>query len=155
MIQQDLAKIGIRVNVATLDFPSLLDRITRSFNYEASLLGLVNVDLDPISQMNVWLSSASNHQWNPNQKTPATAWEAEIDKLMEVQASELDPKKRKAAFDRVQEIVWEEAPMIYLVHKNSLSAALPELSNFKAAPLRPQTYWNIERLSLGMAAAQR
>jgi len=25
----------------------------------------VNTDLDPNSQMNIWLSSAENHQWNP------------------------------------------------------------------------------------------
>ena len=37
------------------------------------MLGLVNNDLDPNTQMNVWLSSAENHQWNPAQKTPATA----------------------------------------------------------------------------------
>src|SRR5207245_2260623 len=56
MIQQDLAGIGIKLNIVTLDFPSLIERITRSFNYEACLLGLVNNDLDPDSQMNIWLS---------------------------------------------------------------------------------------------------
>jgi peptide/nickel transport system substrate-binding protein len=68
MIQQDLATIGITLNVVTLDFPSLIERITTSFDYEACLLGLVNNDLDPNSQMNVWLSSAENDQWNPRQK---------------------------------------------------------------------------------------
>src|SRR6202007_3410544 len=57
MIQQDMTKIGIQVNVVTLDFPSLIERITRTFDYDACLLGLVNTDLDPNSQMNVWLSS--------------------------------------------------------------------------------------------------
>ena len=75
MIQEDLAALGIRLNVVTLDFPSLIERLTQSFQYEACLLGLTNLDLDPSAQMNVWLSSASEHQWNPNQKTPATAWE--------------------------------------------------------------------------------
>ena len=58
MIQQDLSGIGMHLNVVTLDFPSLIERITRSFDYEACLLGLVNDSLDPGSQMNVWLSSA-------------------------------------------------------------------------------------------------
>ncbi len=49
----------------TLDFPSLIERITRTLNYEACLLGLVNVDADPSELMNVLLSSASNHPWNP------------------------------------------------------------------------------------------
>ena len=38
MIQQDLKKIGIKVNVVTLDFPSLIGRITEKFNYEACIL---------------------------------------------------------------------------------------------------------------------
>src|SRR5262249_62360405 len=44
MIQQDLKKIGIRLNVVTLDFNSLLERITQTYNYEACLLGSVNAD---------------------------------------------------------------------------------------------------------------
>jgi peptide/nickel transport system substrate-binding protein len=62
LIQQDLGKLGIRVNIVTLDFPALIERISRTYNYEACLLGLVNVDLDPNGQMNVWLSSAANHK---------------------------------------------------------------------------------------------
>src|SRR6202007_1255651 len=81
MIQQDLSQIGIKVNVVTLDFPSLIERITRTYDYEACLLGLVNTDLDPNSQMNVWLSSAENHQWNPKQGSPATDWEEEWARL--------------------------------------------------------------------------
>lgn len=154
MIQQDLSAIGIRLNVVTLDFPSLIERITRSFNYEACLLGFVNDELDPNAQMTVWLSSADNHQWNPNQKSPATAWEAEIDRLMREQASTLDMKKRKQAMDRVQEVVWEQEPFIYLVNKHALSAVSPNLHNVHLAVLRPQVYWNIEELSLGSEVAK-
>ncbi len=154
MIQQDLADLGIRLNVVTLDFPSLIERITRTFDYEACLLGLVNNDLDPNSQMNVWLSSAENHQWNPNQKTPATAWEAEIDRLMRAQASTLDLKKRKAAIDRVQEIVWQQEPFIYLVNKNAMSAVSTALHNAHPVVLRPQVFWNIDQLSLGTEVAK-
>ncbi len=148
MIQQDLAGIGVKVNVVTLDFPSLIERITSSFNYEACLLGLVNDELDPNAQMNIWLSSSDTHQWNPSQKTPATAWEAEIDKLMRAQAATLDPKKRKEAYDRVQEIAWQQEPFIYLVNKNALSAVSSSLHNAHPVVLRPQVYWNIDQLSL-------
>ncbi|HEX7288285.1 MAG TPA: ABC transporter substrate-binding protein [Candidatus Angelobacter sp.] len=154
MIQQDLAGIGIRLNVVTLDFPSLIERITRSFDYEACLLGLVNDDLDPNSQMNVWLSSAENHQWNPNQKTPATTWEAEIDKLMKAQASTLDVNKRKQAVDKVQEIVWQQEPFIYLVNKNAMSAVSTGLHNAHPVALRPQVYWNIDQLTLATEVAK-
>jgi peptide/nickel transport system substrate-binding protein len=153
MIQQDLAGIGIRLNVVTLDFPSIIERITRNFNYEACLLGTVNVDLDPDSQMNVWLSSAENHQWNPRQKAPATPWEAQIDILMRAQAAELDVRKRKQAIDKVQEIVWQQEPFIYLVNRNALSAVSPNLRNAQPVVLRPQVYWNIEWMWLGSERA--
>ena len=148
MIQQDLKQIGMKVNVLTLEFGSVIERITSSFNYEAAMLGLLNVDLDPNAQMNVWLSSAENHQWNPSQKTPATAWEAEIDKLMKQQASSMDDKKRKLAWDRVQEIAMREMPFIYLVNKNAFVAISPKVKNAKPSVFRPQTYWNVEELAL-------
>jgi peptide/nickel transport system substrate-binding protein len=148
MIQEDLQKIGIHVNVVTLDFPSLIERVTQTFDYEAVLLGLTNVDLDPSGEMNVWLSSSENHQWNPSEKTPETAWEAEIDKLMRVQASSADDKKRKEAFDRVQEIAVEQAPFIFLVNHNALSAVSTNVHGANPVILVPQTYWNAERLSV-------
>jgi peptide/nickel transport system substrate-binding protein len=154
MIQQDLTAIGIKLNVVTLDFRSLIERMTRTFDYEACLLGLVNNELDPNSQMNVWLSSAENHQWNPSQKTPATPWEAEIDKLMRAQASTLNAAKRKEFVDKVQQIAWEQEPFIYLVNKNALSAVSPSLHNAHPVVLRPQVYWNIDQLSLGAEVAR-
>ena len=148
MIQEDLQKIGIKVNVVTLDFPSLIERMTQTFDYEAILLGLTNVGLDPNEQMNVWLSSSENHQWNPSEKTPETTWEAEIDNLMRAQASAADPKKRKESFDRVQEIAVEQAPFIYLVNRNALSAVSADVRGASPVILVPQTYWNVERLSV-------
>jgi len=154
LIQQDMQKIGIQVSVATLDFPSLIERITQTFNYDAAILGLTNVDLDPNAEMNVWLSSSENHQWNPSQKSPATAWEAEIDRLMRAQASGTDIHKRKQSFDRVQQIVMEQAPFIFLVNRNALSAVSPALKGAAPVALRPQTYWNAERLTIAGSSGQ-
>lgn len=152
MMQADLKQIGIKVQVAALDFPSLIERIMRNFNYEACLLGMVNLDLDPSSMMNVWLSSGPNHAWNPNQKAPATAWEAEIDKLMRQQATEIDAKKRKAAFEKVQEIVAREAPILFLVNKHALAAASTKLRNIKPSIVMPQMLWNIEEIYFAQGA---
>ena len=148
MIQQDLLQVGIKVNVVTLDFPSLIERMTRTLEYDACLLGLVNTDLDPDSQMTVWLSSGENHQWNPNQKAPATSWEAEIDKLMKEQASARTDNERKAKFDRVQQIVAEQQPFIYLINKDVLLAVSPALLGTAPVVLNPQAFWNAETLRL-------
>lgn len=148
LIQQDLAELGMRVHVVSLDFPSLIERITKSFQYEACLLGTSNVDLDPNGQMNLWLSSAANHQWNPSQPAPATEWEKAIDALMRQQASTLDENRRKAVFDRVQQIASEEEPLLYLVNRDALMALSPRLRNVTPSVLRPQVLWNVERLWL-------
>ena len=152
MIQQDLSQVGIKVSVVTLDFPSLIERITRTFDYDACILGLVNTDLDPSGQMNVWLSSGENHQWNPSQKTPATAWEAEIDKLMREQATAATEKERKGKFDRVQQIVAEQQPFIYLINKDVLVAVSSNVVGAAPVVLNPAGFWNVDILRLGPAS---
>ncbi len=152
MVQEDLGKIGVKVNLVTLDFPSLIERISQKFNYEAAMLGFRNVELDPNSQMTIWLSSADNHAWNPREKTPATPWEAEIDRLMRTQASAADAKIRKASFDRVQEIIAEQAPLIYLVYQNALSAVSSAVVGASPGILHPQTFWNAEQMAISPAS---
>ena len=146
MLQQDLAAIGMRLNIVTLDFPSLIERISKSSQYESCLLGHVNVDLDPKGLMNVWLSSSATHQWNPNQAKPGTPWEAEIDRLLKLQSTTLDENRRKALFDRVQQIAWDEAPLLYLVNRNALVAFSRSLRNVEPSVLRPNLLWNADRL---------
>jgi peptide/nickel transport system substrate-binding protein len=146
MIADDLAKVGIRVRLVTLDFPSLIERITRTFDYDACLLGMVNDDPDPNSLMAVWMSSGPNHPWFPAEKTPATPWEAEIDRLMLAQNREPDRTRRKNDFDRVQQIVAEQAPVIFLVVKNSLAAYGSRVANAAPSPFFPYLLWNADRL---------
>jgi peptide/nickel transport system substrate-binding protein len=148
MIQQDLKKVGIKVNVVPLDFHAVIERISETLNYEACLLGLLYSDLDPNGVMNVWLSSEPDHQWNPKQKSPTTGWETEIDRLMRAQASSGDERMRKQYWDRVQEIAWEQEPFIYLVDKDALVAISPKVKNARPSALYPQTFWNAEQLKL-------
>jgi peptide/nickel transport system substrate-binding protein len=148
LVQQDLQQIGIKVSFIPLDFPSVVERFRKTYDYDACMLGLTNVDLDPNGQMNVWPSSADMHQWNPVQKSPETPWEAEVDEYMRAQSSTLDRNKRKVYFDRVQEIIADQQPMFYLVDKNALVAVSPKVKNADPVVLTPQTYWNIEYLSL-------
>lgn len=144
LIQQDLAALGMQVNIVTLDFPALIERLMHTSNYEAALLGLSNVQPDPSSMSNLWLSSSPNHQWNPAEKTPATPWEAEIDRNIQVQATTGDFNRRKAAVDRIQAIVAEQQPFIYLVYPNTLCAVSPQLDGVQLSVLQPDVASSIE-----------
>lgn len=148
LIQQDLAALGMEVNVVELDFPALVERLMHTQDYEACLLGLENVDPDPNAMMNVWLSSSPNHQWNPSEKAQATPWEAAIDRDMNLQATSLKDAVRKQAVDRVQQIIADQQPFIYLVYPNVLVAVSPRIEGVQPAVLEPELIWNVEHLRL-------
>ncbi|HEX4065299.1 MAG TPA: ABC transporter substrate-binding protein [Acidobacteriaceae bacterium] len=148
LIQQDLAALGMQVTVVTLDFPALIERLMHTQDYEACLLGIENVDPEPNAMMNIWLSSSPNHQWDPSERTPATPWEAEIDRLMNRQAASATDAERKKAIDRVQQIVADQQPFIYLVYPNALVAFSPGLQGVQPAVLAPRLTWNIDQLRM-------
>jgi peptide/nickel transport system substrate-binding protein len=149
LIQQDLAALGMNISIVALDFPALIERLMHTQDYEACLLGLENVEPDPNAMMDIWLSSSPNHQWNPSEKAPANDWEAEIDRQMNRQAASFSPKERKDAVDRVQQIVADQQPFIYLLYPNVLVAASPRVTGVKPVVLQPELIWNIEQLRLG------
>lgn len=149
MLQQDLAKIGIRVNFVPIEFQSLIERITKTQQYDACLLGFTNVEIDPNSQMNIWMSSGNLHAWNPREPKPATAWEAEIDRLMEEQHTAVENDIRKHAIDRLQEIASEQQPIVYLVNPDVLMALSPLVHNARPTALPPHLYWNIDGVWIG------
>jgi peptide/nickel transport system substrate-binding protein len=147
LIQTDLAKLGIKLNIVPLDFNSLVDRIAKTFDYELAMLS-INVELDPIEVINVWMSSGDHHAWWIGEKTPATPWEARIDELERIQSSSGSRDARKKAFDEVQQIAVDQEPIIYLVNPDHLSAISPHVKGAQPTAVPPQIWWNMEWLSL-------
>jgi peptide/nickel transport system substrate-binding protein len=151
LIQDDLNQLGMRVQVVPLEFRSLLDRVTQTKEYDACVMGIVSFDADPNSDINVWLSSGGTHLWNPSQTHPATPWEAEIDQLIEEQVSARTFEQRKKLYDRAQEILAENQPMIFLASPDVLVGAKNSVGNFHPAVLEPYVLWNVEQLYLKSA----
>jgi len=146
LLQDDLKQLGIHVQVIPLEFRSLIDRVTQTKEYDSCLLGLASFDADPNSDLNVWLSSGGTHLWNPSQAHPSTAWEAEIDRLMEQQLSTPGYDQRKKLYDRVLEILAENQPMIFLASPDILVGAKNSVANLHPAVLEPYVLWNVEQL---------
>ena len=148
LVQDDLKQLGMRVQVVPLEFRSLLDRVTQTKEYDACVMGIASFDADPNSDINVWLSSGGTHLWNPSQAHPATPWEAEIDRLIEEQMSARTFEQRKKIYDRAQEVLAENQPMIFLASPNILAGAKNSIGNFHPAVLEPYVLWNVEQLYL-------
>jgi peptide/nickel transport system substrate-binding protein len=152
LIQDDLKQLGMRVQIVPLEFRSLLDRVTQTREYDACVMGIASFDADPNSDINVWLSSGGTHLWNPSQAHPATPWEAEIDHLIEDQMSARTFEQRKKLYDRAQEILAENQPMIFLASPDILTGAKNSIGNFHPAVLEPYVLWNVEQLYRKSAA---
>ena len=146
LLQDDLSHLGMQVHVVPLEFRALIDRVFQSFDYEAAIMGLGGGDADPNPEMNVWTSNGTSHLWNLGETHPATAWEREVDQLMQRQMVTMDYTKRKQLYDRVQQLVAENLPLIFLAAPNILAAADPKIGNFHPAVLDPYTLWNADEL---------
>src|SRR5947199_606407 len=148
LVQDDLAHLGMQVHVVPLDFRAMLDRVFQSFDYEAAIMGLGGGDPDPNPEMNVWLSSGSTHLWHLGETQPASDWEREIDQLMQQQMITLNYEKRKRLYNRVQQLIAENLPFVFLATPNVLAGAKAQVGNFHPAVLDHYTLWNADQLYL-------
>lgn len=147
LIQEDLKRLGIKVNFQPLDFNTLVSKITASFDYECALLSLGGGATDPIASSNVLRSSGFTHFWFPKQEKPSSDWEARIDELMDLQASTLDEAKRKAYYDEIQSIMAEQVPFIFTVAQLNYAACSNTLGNVQPTVLSSyRITWNLEEL---------
>lgn len=146
VIQQDLGKLGIKMQVVPIEFAKVTERWDKTYDYDAILLGLSQTDIEPSSYQNFLMSSAATHQWQPNQKTPATEWEAKIDKLFAEQAVERDHAKRLALFSEIQAIMREEMPVIPVAARHVVAAAHTKVGNYSPSSILPYSLWNLDEL---------
>lgn len=146
VIQEDLARLGIKMQIAPIEMPSLSERWAKSFDYDAILLGLAVTDYEPSSFANFLLSSGAVHQWRPLQKTPATDWESKVDLLFNQQAIERDAGKRAALFSEIQQTISEESPIIPVVVRHVLCAANTRIGNYAPSVIMPNSMWNADEL---------
>jgi peptide/nickel transport system substrate-binding protein len=155
IIQDDLRELGMQVQVVPLENRALLDRVFQSHDYEAAVMALASGDVDPNGEINVWLSGGPTHLWHLGQSQPATPWEKEIDDRMRRQLVTLDPQERKRLYDRVQELVAENLPLIPLISPNVLVGAREGLGNLRPAILDHYVLWNADELFWQPSAAPR
>jgi peptide/nickel transport system substrate-binding protein len=147
-IQQDLGKIGMKVNPNLIDFGVLVDKLSSSLEWECYLLGLTG-GVEPNDGANVWSPDGGLHSFNqkpqagqpPIQGRVVYPWEAEIGKLYIQAAQEFDETKRKAIYAKTQQITQENLPVIYLVNPLAMSAVRDRITGIKYSPLNG-AFWN-------------
>lgn len=146
VVQQDLAKLGIKMNVVPIEGSKIGAALQATYDFEAALFGLTPSGVEPSTYANFILSSADIHQWQPSQKTPATEWEARVDKLYGEQAAEADQKKRAELFFEIQRIFAEETPVVPIVTRHIVTAANNRIGNYAPSAIFPYSLTSVEEL---------
>jgi len=143
IIQNDLKKLGIKVNYQPIDFNILVDKTNQSLDWEAIVMGLTGDKIEPYNGANIWKTDGRLHMFD--QRLPDAAgktsvtderpWEKEIARCFNAAAATFDQTERHKYFDRYQEIVYEQLPFIYLYSALDLTAMRNTHGNYNPTPL--------------------
>lgn len=119
LIQQDLAKIGIKTRIQTMDFPTLLSAV-RNGEYDFALIGSAG-SLDPDESVGMMTIG------NPNNFAHVSDPKLGEIGLRGLQAVKFED--RKLIYDEYQMTLKEQVPFVWLYFQNSLYAYNNRLSN--------------------------
>ena len=124
----ELKQIGITGNVRPIDFQKLVEMLTSTYDWHVSTASLGS-NYWPEGGSNVWQSKGNFHLWHPLQDEPYTEWEARVDYLYNEGRFTIDEEKAKAIYDEYQQLLLDQAPMIYVVYPLSFLAVRDKWAN--------------------------
>ncbi len=115
MIQEQLSRVGIDVEVGSADFGALIER-ERAGNFDASVLG---IGIDTSWNLDALFHSRSigAHSWNLGAYR-----NEEVDRLIDEIQAVAEPADAKPLHDALQELIWREQPVTILYQNQKLVA---------------------------------
>ncbi|MHB8941818.1 MAG: ABC transporter substrate-binding protein, partial [Desulfobacteria bacterium] len=114
ILQQNLAEVGIRMRIRTVEWAAFINQFIDKRDFDAVILGW-SISPDP-DQYVIWHSSMTG----PKELNFVGFANPEVDKLLEEGRSTFDTEKRKKAYFRIQEILAEEQPYVFLFVPDAL-----------------------------------
>ena len=145
--KENLADIGISIDLKFIDFAALLQTIGNTFDYDQALIGWGSSGGagDPHGSKALFQSKGKFHMWYPEQPSPVTEWEKRLDEIVELQEQELDFEKRRAYIYELQEIFAEQIPLQFLLNGDAYSGIQNKWGNVKVPPTGI-LHWNLDEL---------
>ncbi|MFA5337525.1 MAG: peptide-binding protein [Candidatus Omnitrophota bacterium] len=129
IIQYRLSKLGIKVNIRSLEWSAFINWFIDKKRFEAVILGW-SIGLDP-DQYDIWHSTKIKEK----ELNFVSFTNPEVDGLLEKGRRTFDIEKRKQAYFRIQEIIAEELPYIFLYVPDSLPIVSSRFEGIKPAPI--------------------
>jgi ABC-type transport system substrate-binding protein len=157
LIKDDLAKVGIDMVPASVEFNTLVNNVRQDLDYEAALLGIqAGVPPDsPGMGQNTWRSRGVTHYWNAKQKHPETPTESRIDALMDQNIGTLDPALQKSTWLEMQNLLNESCYFIWLPTQIMRLPVRNRFGNLMPSNMPHRLLWNIETVFARPAHGRR
>jgi len=129
IIQRRLAEVGIRVKIRIVEWAAFLNDFINKRKFDATMLAW-SIPQDP-DIYDVWHSSKTGTQ----ELNFISYRNSEVDALIEKGRGTFDQKERKKAYDRIQEILAEEQPYLFLYVPDALPIVSARIRGIEPAPL--------------------
>ncbi len=123
IVQASLREIGVGVDIKILEWASFIKEYVKKRKFEAIVLGW-GIGQDP-DQYEVWHSSKTA----PDELNHISFANAEVDGLLERGRRSCHQAERKKYYDRFQEILAEEQPIIFLYFPDALPVVARRVHN--------------------------
>lgn len=129
IMQRRLADIGINVKIRIIEWAAFIKEFINKRRFDATILGWT-VPLDP-DIYDVWHSSKTG----PDELNFISFKNSEVDKLLEKGRGTFDRNERKRCYNRIQEIMAEELPYIFLYVPDALPIVNARFRGIEPAPI--------------------
>ncbi|MBI4529231.1 MAG: peptide-binding protein [Deltaproteobacteria bacterium] len=128
MIQRRLKAVGIDVRIHVVEWAAFLNTFIRKKNFEAIILGW-GLGIDP-DQYDIWHSSKAG----PDELNHISYRNPQVDELLEAGRRTFNEARRKEIYSRLQEILAEEQPIVFLYVPEALTAVSSRIHGVEPAP---------------------
>ena len=129
IIQWKLAQIGIKMEIRKLEWSTFINQFIDKKRFEAVILGW-SISLDP-DQYDIWHSSKTREK----ELNFISYSNPEVDELLEKGRRTFDINERKKAYFRIQEILAEEVPYIFLYVPDATVIISARVRGIKPSPI--------------------
>ncbi len=116
IIQARLAEIGVKMNLRIVEWAAFLKEYLDKHNFEAVIMSW-SIPIEP-DLFDVWHSSKNRE----GELNFISYKNEEVDRLIDEGRFTFDRDTRKKAYDRIQEIFYEDAPYVFLFVPDALPA---------------------------------
>jgi len=129
IIQRRLAEVGIRVKIRVVEWAAFVNDFINKRKFDATILGWT-IPMEP-DLYDVWHSSKTG----PQELNFVSYKNEEVDALIVKARETFDQELRKRCYDRIQEILADEQPYLFLYVPDALPIVHARFRGVEVAPL--------------------